>query len=297
MPTLTVFTPTYNRKKLLGRCYESMKRQTLKDFLWLIVDDGSSDDTESIVAEWQKADNGFEIQYIYQENGGLHTGYNTAIAHAETELCICIDSDDYMPDDCVERIIRFWRKNGSDQVAGIVGLDYDLQGNCIADPLPEQKTINLIDLTTGKYPIKNGDRKLVVRTDLYKSVAPMPSFPGEKNFNPQYMHIKISKNYDFLVLNECLCIVEYQPGGMSNNMFRQYFNSPNSFAEIRLLDLSLAGTSRMFRFKKSIHYCSSCFLAGRKQFIRKSPCRMTTALALVPGYLFSRVVIWKNRKK
>lgn len=295
LPTLTVFTPTYNRAELLRRCYESLRRQTSKDFLWMVIDDGSTDNTETIVEQWIKEETQFEIKYIYKKNGGLHTGYNTAIEHAETELCICIDSDDYMPDNGVEQIITFWHANGSEKYAGIVGLDYDSNGNCIGDPLPQVTHLNLIDLTTGKYPIKNADRKLVVRTDLYKSVAPMPSFPGEKNFNPQYMHIKISLNYDFLVLNECLCHVEYQPDGMSNNMFRQYYNSPNSFAEIRLLDLSLPGTTALFKLKKSIHYCSSCILAKRKHFLWKSPCKFITMLAWIPGVLLSWIIKVKNR--
>lgn len=297
MPTLTVFTPAYNRRDLLKRCYESLQRQTSRDFVWLVVDDGSSDHTGDAVREWQNAANDFEIRYIYKENGGLHTGYNTAIANADTELCVCIDSDDLMPDNAVERIIGFWRENGSNDVAGIIGLDYSLEGSCIGDPLPEQKTMDLVALTTGRYPGRNGDRKLVIRTELYKSVAPMPTFPGEKNFNPQYMHIKIALQYQFLVLNECLCIVDYQPAGMSASMYRQYRNSPNSFAEIRLQDMSLPGTSRIFKLKKSIHYCSSCILAKRKRFIRRSPCPGLTALAIIPGFFFSLLVRYKTRAK
>lgn len=295
MPLLTIFTPTYNRADLLPRCYEALKRQTSKDFIWMIVDDGSTDNTREIVSAWQDKENGFDIKYIHKENGGLHTGYNVAIENAESELCICIDSDDYPPDDCVETIKKFWGKNGEEKYAGIIALDYDFSGKCLGDKLPEQKSINLIDLSAGKYNIKNADRKMVVRTELYKEVAPMPSFEGEKNFNPQYMHIKIGMKREFLVLNKCLCYVEYQPQGMSNNMFKQYYNSPNSFAEIRLLDLSIPNTSFTYKLKKSVHYCSSCFIAGRKKFLKKSPCPVITLMAIVPGFIFSRIVINKNR--
>lgn len=295
MPLLTIFTPTYNRADLLPRCYAALQRQTLKDFVWLIVDDGSTDNTEQVVRRWIENEKSFEIRYIYKENGGLHTGYNTAIAHADTELCSCIDSDDYPPDDCVELIHDFWERNRSDEYAGIIGLDYDLEGNCLGDLLPDQKEISLIDLSAGKYPIRNADRKLVIRTELYKEVAPMPSFPGEKNFNPQYMHIKIGLKRNFLVLNKCLCNVEYQPAGMSNTMFRQYYNSPNSFAEIRLLDLSLPGTSLVYKLKKNIHYCSSCILAHRNTMIKDSPCKLLTVLMILPGFVLSRVIVHKNK--
>lgn len=295
MATLTIFTPTYNRAELLGNCYESLKRQTSKDFIWLIIDDGSTDHTSAVVEKWCGAYNDFEIEYIYKENGGLHTAYNAAIENAKTELSVCIDSDDYMPDDAVEKILTFWKENQDEQYAGIIGLDYTINGERLGDLLPNRKSISLVDLSIGKYKIKNADRKLVIRTELYKRVAPMPSFTGEKNFNPQYMHIKIALDKPFLVLNECLCIVDYQPDGMSNNMYRQYYNSPNSFAEIRLLDLTLPHTSFMFKLKKSIHYCSSCFLAKRKRIIYNSPCKGITLLAVLPGWLLSKYIKMKNK--
>ena len=77
----TVFTPTYNRAELLGRCFESLKRQTSKDFCWLIIDDGSVDNTKELVEEWISKFHGFPIKYIYKENGGLYTAYNEAIAN------------------------------------------------------------------------------------------------------------------------------------------------------------------------------------------------------------------------
>ena len=146
MVSLTVFTPAYNRADLLSRCFESMKRQTSKEFIWMIIDDGSTDNTRTLVEGWLREPLEFGLVYYFKENGGLHTAYNEAIAHIETELCVCIDSDDFMPDNAVERILDFWKEYGSEQVAGIVGLDYDLDGRVIGDPLPNQKTVNLIDL-------------------------------------------------------------------------------------------------------------------------------------------------------
>ena len=105
MVPLTVFTPAYNRADLLGRCFESMKRQTNKNFIWLIMDDGSADNTRQVVESWLREPLDFTLRYIYKENGGLHTAYNEAIANIDTELCVCIDSDDYMPDDAVEKIL------------------------------------------------------------------------------------------------------------------------------------------------------------------------------------------------
>lgn len=292
--TLTVFTPTFNRRELLTRCYESMCRQTNKDFVWMIVDDGSTDDTKKFADEWKKSSD-LEIRYIYKDNGGLHTAYNVAIENIDTELCVCIDSDDFMPDNAVELILNFWDKYGSDEYAGIVGLDFNLDGKVIGDPLPNQKTVNLIDLFIGKYDIVNGDRTNVIRTELYKSVAPMKVFPNEKNFNPHYMHLQISEKYDFLVLNENLRFVDYQSDGMTNSMLKQYKSSPNSFAEIRKLYLSFSGTSLKFKMKHSIHLVSSCILAHKLSFaFDESPYPIISALVLPLGVALSVFVRYKG---
>lgn len=292
--TLTVFTPTFNRRELLTRCYESMCRQTNKDFVWMIVDDGSTDDTKKFADEWKK-NSDLEIRYIYKDNGGLHTAYNVAIENIDTELCVCIDSDDFMPDNAVELILNFWDKFGSDEYAGIVGLDFNLDGKVIGDPLPNQKTVNLIDLFIGKYDIVNGDRTNVIRTELYKTVAPMKVFPNEKNFNPHYMHLQISDNYDFLVLNENLRFVDYQSDGMTNSMLKQYKSSPNSFAEIRKLYLSFSGTSLKFKIKHSIHLVSSCILAHKLSFaFDESPYPIISALVLPLGVALSVFVRYKG---
>lgn len=293
---LTVFTPAYNRADLLPRCFESMKRQTNKNFIWMIIDDGSTDGTQSLVAGWLQEPLDFELVYYHKENGGLHTAYNEAIAHIETELCVCIDSDDFMPDDAVEKILDFWAKHGSKEVAGIVGLDYDLEGNCLGDPLPDQTCVNLIDLLAGKYPIRNLDRTNVVRTELYRKYAPMPSFPGEKNFNPHYMHLQISMEYDFLVLNENLRFVEYQPNGMTSNILRQFRNSPRSFVETRKLYLSFPNTGWKFRFRHSMHYVSSCIFAKNKHFLKESPAKGWTLAALLPGLALNLYIRLKTRR-
>lgn len=272
-----------------------MKRQTDQNFIWMIIDDGSTDNTRELVEDWMSQPLSFVIEYYYKENGGLHTTYNEAISHIETELCVCIDSDDFMPDDAVEKILKFWDEKGSDRVAGIVGLDYDLEGKVIGDPLPDQPTVNLIDLLVGRYNLKNGDRTNVVRTELYKKYAPMKVFPGEKNFNPHYMHLQISMEYDFLVMNENLRFVEYQPGGMSDSMYRQYRNSPRSFAETRKLYLSFPGTSFRFRLRQCVHYVSSSIIGRNRRFLKESPAKLMTVLALPFGAALAALTYYKTK--
>ena len=297
MKPITVFTPSYNRAGLLPRCYNSLKHQTCKDFIWMIIDDGSSDGTGELVREWQDTEKEFTIEYYYKTNGGLHTAYNEAIAHINTPLCMCIDSDDWLPEYAIEKVIDFWKANGDETVAGIVGLDCYENGEIIGDPLPDVDRINLIDLLVGKYSIRNGDRTNVVRTELYRKVAPMRSFPGEKFFNPHYMHLLISLEYDFLVLNEPLRFVEYQAGGMSDNIFKQYLNSPNSFAETRRLYLSFPDAPFKFRLRNSIHYVSSLLLSKRLcEEISRSDDKLMLILVIPFGVLLAGYTAYKGKR-
>lgn len=287
MAAITVFTPTYNRAYILGKCYESLNRQTCKDFEWLIIDDGSTDCTQELVKNWQDQDNGYPIRYIYKENGGLHTGYNTAIANMETELSICIDSDDSMPDNGVEVILREWSAARDTGVAGLIGLDYSTGGNLIGKPLPTSNAINAASLLCVP---GMGDKKYVIRNDLFRSVAPMPVFPGEKNFNPHYFVICLSQHYKFKPINRCLCVVDYQPNGMSANIFKQFLNSPNSFAELRRVIMHTPGLTWKYQIKTAIHYCSSSIIARNHHFIRESPKKMLTVLAIPFGALLTAYI-------
>lgn len=178
MVNITVFTPTYNRARTLPRTYASLLRQDCKDFVWLIVDDGSSDETRMLVEKWQQEDNGFEIQYIYKENGGMHTAHNTAYENMDTELNICIDSDDCLADSAIGKILLLWEKVKNKGYAGIIGLDADMKGNLIGKGFPKgvtETTLSGYYASGGK-----GDKKLVYRTDIIKKYPPYPVFPGEK---------------------------------------------------------------------------------------------------------------------
>ena len=291
---ITVFTPAYNRAYILGKCYQSLNKQTRKEFIWLIIDDGSTDNTRELVEGWMKQDNGYEIRYVYKENGGLHTGYNKAIEVMDTELSICIDSDDSMPADGVEKILRIWNERKDPDIAGLIGLDYDEKGNLIGKLLPEKVSINAASLlcVSGM-----GDKKYVMRNDLWRSVGQMPVFPGEKNFNPHYFVIKLSEKYRFQPVNECFCIVDYQPNGMSANIWNQYYNSPLSFAELRHAILQVPGMTLTYRFKTAAHYVASSMMGKRPHFIKDSPAKVLTMLGFPLGCMLAVIIKHKVNRK
>lgn len=126
MAFLTIFTPAYNRAYTITRTYESLLKQQCKDFIWMIIDDGSTDNTKELVEKWKNKENGFEICYIYKENGGMHTAHNVAYENIDTELNVCIDSDDCLAENAVQKILEKWKKIKNFGYAGIVGLDADM---------------------------------------------------------------------------------------------------------------------------------------------------------------------------
>ncbi len=295
MATLTIFTPTYNRAHTLSRTYDSLCRQTCKDFEWMVIDDGSTDDTRTLIQGFRN-EGRLPVHYIYKENGGLYTGYNTAYANIGTELCVCIDSDDYMPDNAVELILKAWRERGSDKYAGIVGLDYSVSdGKPIGGQFPDSlDECYFLDLYT--YNIHRGDTKQVMRTGLMKEVAPQVGFPDEKNFNPVYMLLQVCDRYPLLVLNENLCWVEYQKvDSMSKNMFRQYVDSPHSFAKMRLLEMQLKHNTFANKVRSATHYVAECLLARDRDWLRKSPMKCLTVFVSPLGWMLSMYIKIKTR--
>lgn len=295
MKTLTVFTPTYNRSHTLLRTYESLSKQSSKDFEWLIIDDGSTDNTAEIVEKWIN-DADFKIRYIYKENGGLYTGYNTAYANIDTELNVCIDSDDYMPENAVELIVNHWKMFGNKSYAGIIGLDfYHKKNNPIGGYFHKDlREVYLLDLYIKK--IHLGDTKQVMRTDLMKNVAPMIGFPGEKDFNPIYLLLQVCDDYPLLVLNKNLCFVDYQENdSMSKSIYQQYRNSPKSLVKCRINEMKLKRSNTKNNFRLAIHYISSCIFAKDTKWFKKTPCKLLTLLAIPLGIALNLFIRYKTR--
>lgn len=304
--TLTVFTPTYNRADLLPRGYQALLRQTTHDFCWIIIDDGSKDNTRKLVRSWfepktMKEDGDhiigvskdapwLQMHYCYKENGGLHTGYNKAIELMDTEICVCIDSDDYMPDDGVEICVTEWKKHKSKGIAGLVGYDYTIQGKLLGEQMEDGKVIHYVQMKQEKR--YTADNKLVMRVDLLKQVAPQPSFPSERNFNPIWMILKVDQIAPFVMIDKTLCIVDYQESGMAANIVNQYFNSPNSFMELRKLYVNLKHTSFAWKMRHYIHLVANAKMAGKSPYITEvNPLMVTLAYPaglLLYSYLLKR---------
>jgi glycosyltransferase involved in cell wall biosynthesis len=268
-------------------------RQTSDDFLWLIIDDGSTDNTNELVDKWM-TEGKIQIEYHYKRNGGMHSAHNVAYGKIQTELNVCIDSDDFMPDNAVELIITKWRKDGSEKYAGIFGLDVDIEGKRIAsNAFPEElKSCKYSNLK--KYGIV-GDIKFVYRTDVIKKYMPYPEFRGENYLSVGYVYALIDLDYDMLCTNDIYCVVQYMKDGITKNKILQYKRYPQGFAHIRKT-MMVFHPSFIYRFRSAIHYISSSIFLKNNNFIKESPNKMLTVAAIPIGLLLHCYITLRIKK-
>lgn len=258
MKTITVFTPTYNRAFCLHQVYESLLKQNVDDFLWLVIDDGSTDDTKELVHQWI-VDTKIEIRYIFKTNGGMLSAHNSAHAVLETELCICIDSDDFVPEGGIAKILNLWNKyRHDDTVAGMVGLDCYKNGKIIGDSFAgvgiRAKYKNLTKV--------KGDKKYIYRTNVIHEFGPYPVFEGEKFPAQDYLYRRIDSKYDLIATNEIFCVVEYLPDGNSFNKISSYLKNPKGFMFYRVYMME-TGEGVKEKLRHAVHYDSSCLIANK----------------------------------
>ena len=290
MKTLTVFTLTYNRGYCIHKCYESLLRQTCDDFEWLVVDDGSTDDTRLIVERWiQEAR--IPIHYIYKENGGMHTGYNVAYDNIFTELAVAIDSDDYMTDDAVEKIVNFWEQNKEEQYAGLICLDITEDGKVIGTELPKVKSATVYDLYY-RMGVK-GDKKEVYRPELIRGFH-SPVFPGEKLFSTRYKYFMVDLTHKMLIFNEPVVIVEYMPDGYTRNIIKLYKKNLNSYIFYRKFIMTYPNATLLHRYTSAIHFVAESLLSKDLNFLRNSPKKLLTLLAFPLGILLYFFILIKG---
>lgn len=217
----------------------------------------------------------------------MHTAHNVAYQNITTELNVCIDSDDCLAENAIDKILTFWNKNKNNKYAGIVGLDSDLNGSLIGKDFD-----NLKETTLSGYYANGGkgDKKLVYRTDVINKYPEYPVFEGEKYVGLNYKYLLIDQDYKLLVLNEVLCNVEYQEDGSSNSMWKQYYRNPKGFAFLRKFYMQY-NTSLKRNIMDCIHYVSSSKLAKNKHYIKESPKKILTILMIPFGLLLKKEVI------
>lgn len=237
---VTVFTPTYNRAYILGDLYHSLQRQTCMDFEWLIVDDGSADDTKALVASWQGEENPFPIRYVYQENGGKCRAINRGLKEADGRLFFTVDSDDYLTDDAIEKVIRWDDELPKDgHFCGYVG-------NRGITPTQTPNRLfpgSYLDGTAlDRYDQVDGERAFVFYTEIHRKYL-YPEFPGEKFLTEAVTwDLMAHDGYKMRFYNDIIWIWEYKDDGLTRAGYRVFLENPQ-------------GTGLFFRQKAEfLHY-------------------------------------------
>lgn len=225
--TVTVFTPTFNRAYIISNLYHSLQRQTNKDFEWIVVDDGSTDNTEELVNGWQKEKNDFEIRYFKKENGGKCRAINYGVDRANGLLFFNVDSDDYLTDDAIEKVIRWEADLPKNKkycgVLGNLGTSTTETPNTPLDtPFRDASLLERYKEYSDD-PI-DGERALVFYTDIQKKYK-YPEFVGEKFMTPCITWNRMANDgYIVRIFDDIIWIYEYQPDGItmqgSNNAIK-----------------------------------------------------------------------------
>lgn len=225
--TITVITPTYNRRNKIEKLYSSLCSQTSSEFDWLIIDDGSTDDTGVIVEEWKNS-SPFSIRYVYKENGGKHTALNLGISMIDSELTFIVDSDDYLTENAIETILEFHEKYKdrieSDKLCGYSFLRAYSDGKVNTGEYPVDEVID----TYRQQRINNnllGDKAEVYYTKILKQF-PFEVFESEKFMPEDAVWLKMSGPYNMVHANQVIYICDYLEGGLTKTGRKMKIYSP-----------------------------------------------------------------------
>lgn len=290
---LSIFTPTFNRSKLLIRLYDSLLKQTNKNFEWIVVDDGSTDNTRQVI-ESLNNENLINIKYFYKPNGGKHTAYNLAVENCKGDLCFCVDSDDFLSEFAVENILTCWMNfKHSDNCAGIIAKKRDLHNKVFMSDLPSNKEITLFELDNVYKCV--GDKCFVFNTSIAINYL-FPEFANEKFFPESYIYDSIGSKYKFISLNNEICICEYQLDGYSNNFINVMINNPIGFKLFYRQRISMSKTF-VELFKYSIRFNAFRILSMDNKVGFKGFKFLVIVFTIPLGWLLTKYYKLKKRLK
>ena len=289
-PILTIITPTYNRGNLIKRCFDSLCAQTNKAFEWIVVDDGSADNTEEVIRSFVPTD--FSITYIRKENGGKHTALNAAHLYIQGKYVLFVDSDDFLVENAVQDIFDGWKRFYNQHDIGIITF---LKGRCVNEPncTAPDTCIPVEILRYNRTIIHSSDCCEVIRTDLFLKY-PFPVFEGERFVAECALWNRVAQTHKCVYINNVIYICEYLEGGLSDSGRAMRIRNPRGgmfTSELRM------GSNNYLnqRIKYGLLYCCYGFFAGKKarDILQGAKYKLLTALCLVPGYIIYRY--WKKK--
>ena len=285
---MTIFTPTYNRGYIIEKLYKSLLAQTCQDFCWMVVDDGSTDDTRGLIQSL-KDEGKLEIIYIYQENGGKQRAHNTGVEACETELFFCVDSDDTLVSTAVEDILSLWEKRKIDSsIAGIIAMRGRSETKPMNTWFPEGlETTTMWDLY---YKLHHkGDTALVYRTEILREY-PYEVAPGEKFIGETYVYHKIDQHYKLAVLPKIIWICEYLPDGYTKHVRQITRENPVSYMRLKRDYIDYADTFLLKSEETALYLVGAYFAGCFWDAYRALPNRLIATLAVPVALVLVKTV-------
>lgn len=226
MIRLTYYTPTWNRDKLLKQLYDSLCQQTNKDFIWLIVDDGSTDKTKDVADEWIK-EGILNIKYVYKENGGKNTGIDIAHQMCDTEFIMCVDSDDFLSTDATEVLYNYFDKIQDNSIVGLVGRRAHYDGTPFNKNWATNNDVICFYNIKDKYGYSE-DTTLIFKTDIVKRFH-FPKIQGERFITESVLYQQFLYDYKLMMFEECIYLAEYQEVGYTSQGLDLFLKNPKGF--------------------------------------------------------------------
>lgn len=247
---LTVFTPVYNRADMLPRLYESLLSQTDRDFLWLAVDDGSKDNSLEVLKGFE-AEGKLEIRIISRENGGKMRAHNTGVKAAETELFVCLDSDDCFTKNAVSDILKRWDEvSGKGNIAGIVANKGETEDKPLYGcHLPDVTEDTLSGLYRKGF---KGETTLIYRTEVLKKHL-FPEIDGEKYIPEDVVYDEIDREYKLSVMDKVLTVCILTENGLTDRAKELREQNPNGWYIYYVSKIGITGPS-ILKLKYLSHY-------------------------------------------
>jgi glycosyltransferase involved in cell wall biosynthesis len=239
MKSITIITPTFNRGYTLYKCYDSLVNQTNKDFKWMIVDDGSTDNTSSLISNWKK-DNLVEIIYHKKDNGGKASALNLAFSMLDTDYCVCLDSDDYFFNDAIELALKNLNaiKHNS-KICGLLALRNDKDGIVLGGKeIPDK--YELVDAQTIFLNLRLRTEIICFYKSLIVKKYRFPSFTNETFVSPIWLDYELSKQYSFLRSNNRYCVCEYLSDGITKNKKNLIIKNPRGYTLVKKQSFELS---------------------------------------------------------
>lgn len=216
---LTIFTPTYNRAQFLPKIYDSLLCQNWYNFEWLIIDDGSTDNTKSVVEKLIAKSSDFPIRYIYKENGGKHTAINLAAHYAKGNFILWLDSDDrILPNSLLPFTNKLKETESLDDISAVVGLRLGEDLKPLGTYVPtEDIDVKFLNFITKKKV--RGDYSWAIKKEILCEY-PYPVYPGEKFCTEGVVLNRISERYNTRFVNIPVIIGDYISGGLTDHLHR-----------------------------------------------------------------------------